>query len=59
MFCPPLNLWEKGVGESTGIGFLGSPCVPSPVSGIWTPKLPLLPLWEKGVEGMRDKSAQE
>jgi hypothetical protein len=27
--------------------------VPSPVTGIRTPKLPLLPLWEKGVGGMR------
>jgi hypothetical protein len=35
----------------TGAGFLGSPCVPSPVSGIRTPKLPLLPLWEKGGRG--------
>jgi hypothetical protein len=33
--------------------FLGSPYVPSPVSGIRTPKLPLLPLWEKGAGGMR------
>jgi hypothetical protein len=35
----------------TGAGFLGSPCVPSPVSGIRTPKLLLLPLWEKGGRG--------
>jgi hypothetical protein len=34
----------------TGAGFFGgSPCAPSSVSGIKTPKLPLLPLWEKGV----------
>jgi hypothetical protein len=33
----------------TGVGFWGSPCVPSSISGIRTPKLPLLPLWEKGV----------
>ncbi len=32
-------------------GFLGSPCVPSPISGIRKPKLPLLPLWEKGAGG--------
>jgi hypothetical protein len=38
--------------------FWGSPCVPSLVSGIRTPKLPLLPLWEKGVRGMRGKSVQ-
>jgi hypothetical protein len=32
----------------TGVDFLASPCMPSPVSGIRTPKLPLLPSWEKG-----------
>jgi hypothetical protein len=32
-------------------GFLGSPCVPSPVSGIRTPNLPLLPVWEKRAGG--------
>jgi len=32
----------------TGVGFWGSPCVPSSVSGIKTPNLPLLPAWEKG-----------
>jgi len=31
--------------------FFGSPCVPSPVSGIRTPNLPLLPVWEKGAGG--------
>jgi len=36
----------------TGAGFLGSPCVPSSVSGIRTLKLPLLPVWEKGAGGM-------
>jgi hypothetical protein len=30
-------------------------CVPSPVTGIRTPKLPLRPVWEKGVGGMRGK----
>jgi hypothetical protein len=39
--------------------FLASPCVPSPVSAIRTLKLPLLPLWEKGVGGMRGKGARE
>ena len=39
--------------------FFGSPCVPSPVSGIRTPKLPLLPLWEKGVGGMRGNGARD
>jgi len=43
----------------TGVDFLASPCVPSPVSAIRAPKLPLLPLWEKGVGGMRAKGAQE
>jgi hypothetical protein len=38
---------------------LASPCVPSPVSAIRTPKLPLLPLWEKGAGGMRGKGARE
>jgi hypothetical protein len=36
-------------------GFWGSPCVPSSVSGIRTPNLPLLPVWEKGAGGMRGK----
>ena len=39
--------------------FLASPCVPSPISVVRTPKLPLLPLWEKGVGGMRGKGARE
>ena len=43
----------------TGLDFLASPCVPSPVSAIRTPKLPLLPLWEKGAGGMRGKGARE
>ena len=54
---PPSPLvGEGGWGdELTGVGFWGSPCAPSSVSGIRTPKLPLLPLWEKGVGGMRGK----
>ena len=58
---PPFNpVWEKGVGGMlTGVDFLASPCVPSPVSGIRTPKHPLLPLWEMGVGGMRGKGARE
>jgi hypothetical protein len=32
--------------------------VPSPVSGIRMPKLPLLPLLEKGVGRMRGKNAR-
>jgi hypothetical protein len=43
----------------TGVDFLASACVPSSVSAIRTPKLPLLPLWEKGAGGMRGKSARE
>ena len=38
---------------------MASACVPSSVSAIRTPKLPLLPLWEKGAGGMRGKSARE
>ena len=52
----PKLVGEGGWGELTGEGFWAGPCVPSPVSGIWTPKYPLLPLWEKGVEGMRTKA---
>ncbi len=43
----------------TGVDFLASPCVLFPVSAIRTPKLPLLPLWKKGVGGMRAKGARE
>ena len=35
----------------TGVDFLESLCMPSLASGIRTPKLPLLPLWEKGAGG--------
>jgi hypothetical protein len=38
-----------------GAGFLGSSCVPSPVSGIRTPKLPLLPWWKKEVGACRGR----
>jgi hypothetical protein len=46
---------RKGWGDEglTGVEFLASACVPSSVSAIRTPKLPLLPLWEKGAGGMR------
>ena len=37
----------------------GSLCDPSLVSVIRKPKIPLLPLWEKGVGGMRGKNARE
>jgi len=43
--------------EPTGTGFLGISCVPSLVLGFRTRRLPLLPLWEKGVGGMRGKGA--
>jgi hypothetical protein len=43
----------------TEVGFLGSPCIPSLILGFRKPRLPLLPLWEKGVGGMRGKSARE
>jgi hypothetical protein len=40
-------LWEKRAGVMlTEVDVLTSPCVPAPVSGIRTPKRPLLPLWE-------------
>ena len=45
--------------QLTRVGFLASPCAPSPISAVRTPKLPLLPLWEKGVGGMRGKGARE
>jgi hypothetical protein len=38
---------------------LGSLCDPSLVSVIRKPKILLLPLWEKGVGGMRGKNARE
>jgi hypothetical protein len=34
-------------------------CAPSPVSGIKTPNSPFSTLWEKGVGGMKGKSAPE
>jgi len=41
-----------------GVDFLGSPCIPFLILGFLKPRLPLLPLWEKGVGGMRGKSAR-
>ena len=35
----------SGARALAGAGLLASPCVPSPVSAIRTPKLPLLPVW--------------
>jgi len=40
-----------GVWSLTGTGFLGISCVLSLVLGFRTRRLPLLPLWEKGVGG--------
>jgi len=53
--CPVVGVRAASL---TGVGFLG-PCVPSFVSAIRMPRSPLLPLWEKGVGGMRGKSALE
>ena len=39
----------------TGVGFWGSSCVPSPVSGIRMPKLPLLPFVGAGGRGIGGK----
>jgi hypothetical protein len=39
--------------------FWGSPCVPSLVSGIRTPRTPPSPLVGEGVRGMRGKSVRE
>ncbi len=49
---------SAALGTPHRVDFLASPCVPSPVSSIRTPKLPLLPLWEKGVVGMRGMGAR-
>jgi len=55
-----LKLVGEGVrGEAYRRGFLRSPCTSSSVSGVRTPNLPLLPLWEKGAGGMRGKRARE
>ena len=35
---------------------MGSPGVPSSISGIRTPSLPLLPVWEKGAGGMKGRT---
>jgi hypothetical protein len=57
---PPSPLvGEGGRGMLTEVDFWASPCAPSPVLAIRTPKLPLLPLWEKGAGGMRGKGARE
>ena len=48
---------DEGILER--VGFSGSLCILYLVFGVRTPKFPLLPLWEKGVGGMRGKSARK
>jgi hypothetical protein len=55
----PLTPREGGTSSPYRGRFLGGACVPYLVLGFRTPKLPLLPSWEKGVGGMRGKSARE
>ena len=52
--CPGVPSLVQGIRMPHSLqgGFL-SPCIPSLVLGFRTPKLPLLPVWEKGVGGMR------
>jgi hypothetical protein len=53
-------LVEEGVeGMRTGAGFLKAPASHLPFQAAGRSNSPLLPLWEKGAEGMRGKSAQE
>jgi len=49
---------SAALGAPHRVDFLASPCVPFPVSSLRTPKLPLLPLWEKGVGGMSGMGAR-
>jgi len=56
---PSPRVGERGWGDFTGVDVLARPCVPSPVSAIRMPRLPLLPVWEKGAGGMRGKSVPE
>ena len=46
----------SGARALAGADWLASPCVPSLVLGFGTPKIPLLPVWEKGVGGMRGRT---
>jgi len=48
----------RPTGTPHGVDSLARPCVPSPVSSIRTPKLPLLPQGEKGVGRMRGMGAR-
>ena len=50
---PPQTLRVRAL---TGVDFLRSPYVLSPLPGIRTPRHPLLPVWEKGVGGMRGQT---
>jgi len=56
---PSPRVGERGWGDLTGVDVLARPCVPSPVSAIRMPRLPLLPVWEKGDGGMRGNGARE
>jgi hypothetical protein len=58
--CPGVPSLVQGIRMPHSLqgGFL-SPCIPSLVLGFRTPKLPLLPLWEKGVGGMRGQTRPE
>ena len=49
----PPCVGARGWRNLTGGDFWGSPGVPSFVSGSRTPRLPILPFWEKGAGGMR------
>jgi hypothetical protein len=57
--CTRADARAPGPCSLQGWVFWGSPCVPSFVSGIRMPKIPLLSLWEKGARGMRGKRARE
>ena len=56
---PSPRVGERGWGDFTGVDVSARPCVPSPVSAIRMPRLPLLPVWEKGDGGMRGNGARE
>ena len=49
----------SGTRALAGAGLLASPSVPSPVLGIRTPNLPLLPVWEKGARGDKGQKCGE
>jgi hypothetical protein len=53
---PALPAQTSGARALAGSGLLASPGVPSFLSGIRTPKLPLLPQREQGARGMRGQT---